>query len=364
VLESDLLVVGAGLIGTSVGLAAAAAGWQVAITDSDPRRAEVAAAMGAGTAVAGPLPAAGLAVVAVPPAEVARVALDLLGRLRDTTVTHVASVQSAPAVEVEAWAGEDVQRFVGGHPIAGREVSGPTAASADLFADRPWVVCPVAASSPAAVDAVLRLVRTCRAEPVVLPAVEHDELLARLSHAPQVVASALAATLTGLGGEAARLAGSGLRDTTRLADSDPGMWGQVAAANAAALAAALRAVAAPLADLAERLERDPVTAGAAVHDLVARGRAGRALLPGKHGRPAVPLASVQCVVPDSPGALARLFGDIADEAVNVEDLRVEHAPGQPVGFAEVAVAPRDKERLVTGLRRRGWVVTEGGDEAL
>jgi len=356
--------VGAGLIGTSIGLAAAAEGWQVAITDRDPQRAEVAAAMGAGVAVAGSVTAATLALVAVPPAEVAKVALEMLGSMPDATVTHVASVQSAPAVEVEALAGPDGQRFVGGHPIAGREVSGPTAASADLFADRPWVVCPLAASSPAAVDAVLHLVRTCRAEPVMLTAREHDELLARLSHAPQVVASALAATLTGMGSDAARLAGSGLRDTTRLADSDPAMWGQVAAANATALAAALRAVAAPLADLAERLERDPVAAGAAVHDLVARGRAGRTLLPGKHGRPAVPLASVQCLVPDSPGALARLFGDIAEEAVNVEDLRVEHAPGQPVGFAEVAVAPQDKERLVDGLRRRGWVVTEGGEEAL
>jgi prephenate dehydrogenase len=73
---------------------------------------------------------------------------------------------------------------------------------------------------------------------------------------------------------------------------------------------------------------------------------------------------VLCVVPDSPGALARLLTDIAAVGVNVEDLRVEHAPGQPVGSAELAVAPADRAELLRTLRDRGWTVTEGAGENL
>lgn len=364
----DLLVVGAGLIGTSVGLAATAAGWDVVISDVDPDRVSVAAAMGAGrpvTAAAGTGSGAALALVAVPPALVGQTCVQLLTGQPDLIVTHACSVQAAPAAEVEAQLTSFVQRFVGGHPIAGREVSGPAAASADLFVDRPWAICPLEGSSPEAVEAVTALAGACRADPVVLRPREHDELLARLSHAPQIVASALAATLAAMTQDETRLAGTGLRDTTRLADSDPTMWGQIAAANARELAAAVRAVAEPMLALADRLDSaDGPAADAEVRALLVRGRAGRAMLPGKHGRRAVPLAVVRCVVPDEPGALARLFADAAADEVNIEDIRVDHSPGQPVGFAELFVAPHDRGRLVAGLRARDWTVTEGAEEAL
>jgi prephenate dehydrogenase len=215
------------------------------------------------------------------------------------------------------------------------------------------------------VDAVVALARACGADPVLVSPQEHDVLLARLSHAPQIVASALAATLAGLPGEQVRLAGTGIRDTTRLADSDPALWAQIATANAPALAAALRGVGQPLLDLAAALESaDDADAESAVRALVEQGRLGRAALPGKHGRAAAPHAVVRCLMPDTPGALARLFADTAAEGVNVEDLRLEHGAGQPVGFAELVVGPDDRARLVAGLRARGWVVTEGADEAL
>jgi prephenate dehydrogenase len=273
-------------------------------------------------------------------------------------------VQSNPAQEVES-SGEDVSRFVGGHPVAGREISGPAAADAALFVDRPWAVCRVPGTAEPAVDAVRALARACGARPVELTPGDHDRLFARLSHAPQLVASALAATVADLEPAAASLAGAGLRDTTRLADSDAAMWGQIAAANRTAVAAAVRAVAEPLLRLAEELETgDADAAGPRVVELMRRGRAGRALLPGKHGRPAVVLATVHCAVPDSPGALARLFTDIAAIGVNVEDVRMEHAPGQPAGTMELAVAPADEATLVRTLRERGWSVTEGAGEKL
>ena len=365
---SGVLIVGAGLIGTSIGLALTRAGRRVWLIDQDAETARFAESLGAGTA-ARPEPAeVGVVVVAVPPAAVAAACIGALEAYPNAVIAHVCSVQVKPAHEVEA-AGVALNRFIGTHPVAGREVSGPSAADAQLFVDRPWVLCPGAATEPYAVEAARALAQDCQAWPVVVGPAEHDEILARLSHVPQLVASALAASLAQMDPSAAGLAGTGVRDTTRLADSPPQMWGQIAAANAKALAVALRDVAGPLTELAGVLDAaaangDEHAAAEAVSDLVRRGRAGRALLPGKHGRTAVPLATVHCVVPDSPGALARMLSDIAAAGVNVEDLRVEHAPGQPVGTATLAVAPADGLRLVSVLKDHGWAATAGSDEAL
>lgn len=363
----QLLVVGTGLIGASVGLAAGAAGWRVHLADADPERVRIGVALGAGAALQ---PGVGdadvapqLVLVAVPPAAIAAACIAALRTYPQAVVSHVGSVQSKVAVQVET-SGEDTSRFVGSHPIAGREVSGPHAADGALFTDRVWALCRLSATSDRAVDVVRRLAVDCRARPVELPPAEHDRLLARLSHTPQLVASALAAAIAGLEPSEAALSGTGLRDTTRLADSDPQMWAQIAGANSAALAAGLRAVAEPLLALAETLEARGEQAEADVIALMQRGRAGRALLPGKHGRPPVALATVHCVVPDSPGALARLFADVAAEGVNIEDVRVEHAPGQAFGTAELAVAPADQVRLLEAFAARGWSAVAGAGENL
>lgn len=350
-----LLVVGTGLIGTSVGLAVRAAGGEVLLSDVNAGRLATAEAAGAGRRHRpehdGPVD---LVVVAVPPALIGSIAAEQLRLMPEAIVTHVGSVQALPQREVESHFGS-LDRFVGGHPIAGRELSGPVHASPDLFVERPWVVTPAPASAPRAVEAVLALARACGARPAVLDADAHDALFARLSHVPQLVASALAASIIRSGADAA-LAGTGLRDTTRLADSDPALWSDIITANAAPVAAGLRAVADPLLRLADDLDQghDP---GGAVSALLEQGRAGRALLPGKHGGAPVDVRGVQVVVPDQPGTLARLLADVAAESVNLEDLRVEHATGQPLGIAEVSVLSSAYDRLVAALQRRGWTVT-------
>ena len=351
-----LLVVGTGLIGTSVALAVRAAGGSVFLSDADPHRLATAVSAGAGEPVE---PAGGvdadLVLVAVPPRLVGTVAAEHLRLSSASIVSHVSSVQALPQREVEG-SGGDLARFVGGHPIAGRELSGPVHASADLFVERPWVLTPTSASSPQAVEAVRSLARTCGARPVELEAAAHDALFAQLSHVPQVVASALAASIAAMSGSDAALAGTGLRDTTRLADSDPELWAEIITANPEPVAAGLRAVAEPLLRLADTLDRDD-DAGDAIRALLERGRVGRALLPGKHGGVPVEVRLVQVVIPDEPGALARLLGDVAAEKVNLEDLRVEHAPGQALGIAEISVLPAAYDRLADALARRGWTVT-------
>ena len=351
-----LLVVGTGLIGTSVALAVRQAGWDVLLADTDRGRLATAVTAGAGDPYRpDATPAVDLVVVAVPPAQVGAVAVEHLRLMPQAIVTHVSSVQALPQCEVESFGG-DLSRFVGGHPIAGREVSGPDHASADLFAERPWVVSPTASSAPASIDAVIELARICGARPAILDATTHDALFARLSHVPQLVSSALAGSIAGLAREQAALAGTGLRDTTRLAESDPALWAEIIRANAAPVAEGLRAVAEPLLRLAEELEAGEQVEPA-VRGLLERGRTGRALLPGKHGGAPLEVQLVQVVVPDEPGALARLLADVAAESVNLEDLRVEHAPGQPLGIAEVSVLPAAHDRLVAALAARGWTLT-------
>jgi prephenate dehydrogenase len=347
-----LLVVGAGLIGTSVGLAARAAHYDVVLAEPDPARLGVAVELGAGQQWDGGSQV-DLAVVAVPPSGIAAASADLIRSGIAPTVTHVGSVQHRSQVEVEElvglWSG-----FVGSHPIAGRERPGPHHATADLFRDRPWVVCPTPGSSPVAVEAVRSLAKACGAVVHEMPAADHDTLLARLSHAPQLVASALAAAVAGLSPDQVALAGAGLRDSSRLADSDPTMWAEIVEANPAAVAEALAAVTGPLVALEARLRGHDPSVSADVRDLLGRGRAGRERLAGKHGQAAVAWARVSVVVPDQPGALARLLTDAADAGVNVEDIRVDHSPGLPLGVVELDVSPGSSAPLATALAERGW----------
>lgn len=360
-----LLVVGSGLIGTSLGLAARAAGADVVLTDRDPRRVDVAVSLGAGRRAEGPGGDSGtvdLMVIAAPPAAIGSVAVEALGHGLARTVSHVGSVQVQPQLQVET-AQVASNRFVGSHPIAGREVSGPSYADATLFRDRPWVVCPTAVTDPDATETMLSLARACGAHAVVLDAATHDALFARLSHVPQLVASALAASLAVLPPDGAALAGAGVRDTTRLADSDPQLWAEIAVANAGPVAAGLRAVAQPLLAVAEALESSPDPQDL-VRRLVEEGRSGRALLPGKHGGAATPLAEVQVVVPDQPGALADLLAAVAHEQVNLEDLRVDHSPEHQVGIAALLVASSAQQALVDALRGAGWSASSGASTAL
>jgi prephenate dehydrogenase len=362
-----LLIVGTGLIGTSLGLAVRRAGGSVHLHDRDPARLALAVSLGAGDACASAGLSAGcgafdLAVVAVPPRAVAAACIDALRSGIAAVVSHVASVQASIQVEVES-ALPHTSNFVGSHPVAGRETSGPAGADPTLFQSRPWAICPPPQATPDAVDGLTRLVRATGAVPVQLGATDHDDLLARVSHLPQLVASALAATLAGQP-DAAALAGPGFRDMTRLADSPAGLWSEIVAANRAAVGDALDALIAALEGVRRELPAGDDPAAAAVGRLVERGHDGRALLPGKHGRPARLWASVFVVISDEPGSLARLLADIAESAVNVEDLRLEHAPGQPRGAVELAVAPGDRERLLAALAERGWSAVAGAEAPL
>ncbi|MDX6287292.1 MAG: prephenate dehydrogenase [Frankiales bacterium] len=349
-------IVGTGLIGASVGLALADRDVAVLLSDRDPARVQLASDLGAGApADAGSPERVDLVLICVPPSEVA-------GELKRTQeldlgvfYSDVASIKTRLQAEAQTL-GADLSIFVGGHPVAGRERGGPAMARADLFLGRPWVLTPTPETSAGALAAVRALVSDCGAVPVELDAATHDATLALISHAPQALASLLAARLVDSDATTAQLAGQGLRDLTRIADSDPDLWAQIARGNAGPLAAVLRGLATDLTGLASALEGDEERGSAAFREVVAAGNAGRLRLPGKHGARAAPYATVPVVVADEPGALARLLLDAGEAGINVEDLSLEHSPGAPVGLCELIVQPAAAGPLATVLTERGWVV--------
>jgi prephenate dehydrogenase len=356
----SVLVIGAGLIGTSVALALRERGAAVWLADLDPATARLAADMGAGTVVPDLRDAKGIAQVAVlamPPAAVA----SGLALAQDCAVadvyTDVASVKSLPARQARV-AGCDLSAFVPGHPLAGREKHGPAAARADLFLGRTWALCPLPETAPEALAAVTDLVVACGADPVRLDPQTHDRWVALVSHAPHLVSVAMAARL----GEpsapagALQLAGQGLRDVTRVAAGDPALWTQILTANAAPVAEVLRAVAADLAGAASALDGLAGAGPSAVTGLLERGRAGVGRIPGKHGEKPPELTMVQVVIADKPGELARLFNAAGAAGVNIEDIRIEHSPGLPVGVAELSVRPAESGKLLAAMEAGGWPV--------
>jgi prephenate dehydrogenase len=193
-------------------------------------------------------------------------------------------------------------------------------------------------------------------------AAEHDAAVALVSHVPQVAASLVAARLAEGADRALPLTGQGLRDVTRVAASDPDLWVDVLSANPSPVAHALTELRADLDAVVHALHEvhdDPEWARNALREVLVRGNAGRARHPGKHGGRSTTYAVVPVVVPDRPGELARLVNDVGASGVNIEDLRIEHSPGQPVGLVELAVAPTSATAVAETLGGLGWVVHPG-----
>lgn len=349
-LVGPIHVVGTGLLGTSVGLAARRAGLEVWLTDTNHEHVRTASGLGAGTP-APPEGAAQLTVVAVPPDHIPDAVVEALER--GGVVTDVGSVKSLPLERIADHATEDLLAcYVGGHPMAGSERSGPLAATAVLFDGRPWAITPHTHSSPEAIRLVEALAELCGAEPVRLSPVEHDRAVARTSHLPHLLAVLTAGQLAEAQPDHLSLSGQGVRDVTRIAAGDPDMWSQILRSNHAAVGEILRDVQDDLDRLVEVLASgDPDTLG----EILTRGVTGTRAIPGKHGGPPLATASVFVSVPDNPGELAHLFADVGEIGVNIEDLYIDHDPGRPVGLVELVVQDTAAESLRSSLETREWL---------
>ncbi len=371
-------IVGAGLLGASIGLALRANGVDVELDDASPSQLRLAVDYGAGTAAVTADPGASngrnadgaetdpsasasaatsepvaIVVVCVPPDVTADVVERELAAHPEAVVTDVASIKLEPYRTLLA-RGVDLTRYIGSHPMAGRERGGAISARADLFYGRPWVICRDHETPTDLLALVEGLALDLGATPIEMTPEEHDRSVGLVSHVPQLVASLLAARLRDAPDAAVRLAGQGLRDTTRIASSAPELWVQILGANAAPVVDVLDAFADDLEQVTEAL-RHPDAAGSRrrVAETIAAGNSGVARLPGKHGQDRR-FDSIVVMVDDTPGQLGRLFTEFGEIGVNIEDLRLEHSPGAQIGLAEISVLPEVTERTIRDLEARGW----------
>jgi prephenate dehydrogenase len=348
-----LAVVGTGLLGASVALAAKRSGVR-SVLGWDAEESMLREAVGARAvdAAAGSLEeaAAGaeLVVVAVPVGalvDTTRAVLAAAGP--ETTVTDVGSTKRRLAGSIHD------PRLVPGHPLAGGATGGPSRASADLFDGATWFLTPAAEGEAARVELVERFVASLGARAVRLDADTHDRLLAVTSHLPHALANLLMQSVAGAGDDALGYAGAALREMTRVAGANAGIWADIFVENGDLIADAVASHRDALGDVERALhERD--------RDFFERwiGEAARTrnrMLEYAYQTDARMLNRIRVRVPDKPGVLARITQTLGAAGINIEDFELRHVSPEYGGVLVILVAGADNAELArTLLRRDGY----------
>ena len=343
---TQVRIVGAGLIGTSIALALNSRGVAVELVDNDPTAAALANDLAKGRSLSSPE----LVVLAIPTESIPLTIEREFALNPNSTFMDVGSVKTEPIVHIQK-SSLPLSRFVPTHPMAGREVGGAHSARADLFTTRSWILTPTAECSAQSLAAVRELIDLVGATAIVLPADEHDRAVAAISHLPQIASTLLAHSLEGAPAQWLDLAGSGLRDTVRIAGSDPQLWSEILYSNREQILELIQQMHRTLGELLENLKSKTALAS-----FIEKGRFERSRIPGKHGGKAREYTYLPIVIDDKPGQLAAIFNECASIAVNVEDLNIEHSPGQQSALITLALSSRDAESLSTHLSAIGWNV--------
>jgi len=339
-------IVGSGLIGTSIGLGLVQRGIDVEMVDSDSLAQSLAKDLIGGVVVVDP----DLVIFALPTSGLSHVIQAEIAINPHSTFMDVGSVKNEVILQVKTISALTT-RFLPTHPMAGREIGGAGSARADLFQGRSWILTPEADCSPESKNLVLELISILGATPIELSAQDHDAAVARISHLPQIAASLVAKQLIGTPTEWMELAGQGLRDTTRIAGSDEKLWKDIIHSNRAEISELLISLQNDLTQMIESLD-DPVK----IAELIAAGRDGKAMIPGKHGGKAREYSFLPIVIDDKPGQLGAIFNECAAMQVNVEDLNIEHSPGQLSALITLSLSAADAEKLSSHLSSIGWNV--------
>ena len=339
-------IIGSGLIGTSIGLGLVQQGIAVEMVDSDPSAQALAKDLTGGVAVVDPE----LVIFALPTSQLSQVIQGEIALNPQSTFMDVGSVKNEVVLQIKTFSGLST-RFLPTHPMAGREIGGASSARADLFQGRSWILTPEPDCNSESKTLVLELIKCLGATPIELSALDHDAAVAKISHLPQIAASLVAKQLTGTPLEWMELAGQGLRDTTRIAGSDEQLWKEIIYSNRSEISVLLTSLQNDLTQMIAALE-DPDKIAA----LIAAGRDGKALIPGKHGGIAREYAYLPIVIDDKPGQLAAIFNECAAMQVNVEDLNIEHSPGQLSALITLSLSSQDAEKLSAHLTSIGWNV--------
>lgn len=352
-------MIGTGLIGGSVGLALKKRRPDVTVVafDRDPASSARAKARGAADEIvddpSSAVLGADIVILATPVRSIAGIVSEVAPSLSPGAVlTDVGSTKARLVAEVETSLPEGVT-FIGGHPMAGAAEDGIEAATSDLFDGAWWVLTPTTSSDAADYRRLHGLLTTLGARVMALAPEEHDELMAIISHVPQLTATALMTQAATRGEDHAgllALAAGGFRDVTRIAASNPEIWLDICEENAAAISSALTHFAERLEglrDLVERQDRE----GLRLVFLAARE--ARRNLP--HKAVEGDLFEVTMPVPDRPGVLAEVTTTIGNLGVNIEDLGISHATEGGRGVLTLAITGRaEAERAASVLVELGY----------
>jgi prephenate dehydrogenase len=341
-----LAVVGTGLVGTSVALAAARAGTRTRGFDSDPDVLERAAARGAlepAPSLAEAVAEAELVVVAVPVGVAPVVVHEALAAAdRDAVVTDVASTKRPLATLTDP-------RFVPGHPVAGGATGGPARAAADLFDAATWFLAPNEASSTESVALVERFVASLGARAVRTDAESHDRMLALTSHLPHALANLLMLRVAE-DEESLAFAGASLREMTRLAGANAAVWSDIFLGNADEIATALARLRASLDELEQALRRGD---RASIESSIAAAATARERLESfAYRTEPAQLNRIRVRIPDRPGVLARITQILGAAQINLEDFEMRHVSPEYGGVLVILVAGADNAARARELLRR------------
>ena len=339
-------IVGSGLIGTSIALGLVQQAIAVEMIDSDPSAQGLAKDLTGGVVVADP----DLVIFALPTSMLSQVIEREIDLNPQSTFMDVGSVKNDVVLEIKTFSGLSA-RFLPTHPMAGREIGGASSARGDLFQGRSWILTPEADCAPESKELVLDLIKRLGATPIELSALEHDAAVAKISHLPQIAASLVAKQLIGTPADWMELAGQGLRDTTRIAGSDEKLWKEIIYSNRAEISELLISLQNDLTQMIAALD-DP----SKIEALIAAGREGKSIIPGKHGGKAREYSYLPIVIDDKPGQLGAIFNECAAMQVNVEDLNIEHSPGQLSALITLSLSAPDAEKLSVHLTSIGWNV--------
>ena len=351
-------IVGTGLIGTSIAMAAARAGSEVVGWDADAPTLAAAADRGALRPAASfedAVADADLIVVATPILAVGEVVATALRTAPDAIVTDAASVKGRIIADVAAAVDDSelLARFVPGHPMGGSERSGPEHASASVVDGIVWVLTETDDVDEDRVGSLERWVARLGARPVRLDPDRHDRLVAMVSHLPQVASTSLmgvAAVEEADEPDILLLAAGGFRDLTRLAASQPTLWSDILVANRDQVAAAIDAFVAHLHDIRDRILGDDAQGVESVFAEAKVARLGLAAKPTVRAGVAV----WQVEIPDRPGALARITAVLGEGGVNIEDLQIVHSPEGGRGTVHVTVAAETADATADVLEGAGY----------
>ena len=344
----SIRVVGAGLIGTSIGLKMKSLGCKVEIIDTDTNSMKLAQDLVKSEKISEPE----LIVVAVSVDANTKVVIEQINNNPNSIVCDLASVKSDLLLQVDKLSAHP-ENFVSLHPMAGREVSGAENSRADLFEGRAWIGISDSLKNKRNKEIIESFVSGCGGVLYWLTSKEHDETVALLSHLPQILSSLLASKLNDVDPNKLNLAGQGLRDVTRLAASDAKLWAQILTSNKDSIQPLLKDFIASLTKLQDSLRS---TKQDQVAVILKRGVEGKARIPGKHGAKNRDYSFLPIVIDDKPGQLASIFNECAKVYVNIEDLSIEHSPGQETGLITLSLSAQDCEKLSEHLISKGFRV--------